>query len=258
MNKGKLTISDNHFVWIPLILILFLIALVYFTGSNRIIFFWINGLHKYTGDTIWSILTIFGDGLIMAMLLFPMIRRRPDIIWTVLIASILVTILVQIPKEVIHLYRPPKILSPEEFHLIGPKYRCRAFPSGHTATIFTLVGVLSLSISKNWKKIILISFAILVGISRVAVGVHWPLDVLGGAFIGWLAACLGIFIAKHSQWGYSFTAQIIFGVILLVISMYLLFVYNSGYIQAFWAQRVIAVVCLLVGSYEYIRVIRRI
>jgi len=39
--------------------------------------------------------------------------------------------------------------------------------------------------------------AVLVAISRVAVGAHWPLDVVAGAVLGWLAGLSGAVIAHR-------------------------------------------------------------
>ena len=59
-----------------------------------------------------------------------------------------------------------------------------AFPSGH-ATFFSAIGF---ALFRNHKKVgyIFILFAILIGIARVAAGVHFPLDILGGFLLGWL------------------------------------------------------------------------
>lgn len=57
-----------------------------------------------------------------------------------------------------------------------------SFPSGHTVTIFALATALALI----WRRLAWPAFAmaILVGLSRIAVGAHWPSDVLAGAWIG--------------------------------------------------------------------------
>ena len=58
-----------------------------------------------------------------------------------------------------------------------------SFPSGHTLTVFAAATSILLS---GFKKIgwILLGLAVLVGLGRVFAGVHFPTDVIAGAFIG--------------------------------------------------------------------------
>lgn len=63
-----------------------------------------------------------------------------------------------------------------------------SFPSGHAAFFFALSAVVFLN---NWKwGIWFFAGSILMGLARIFVGVHYPLDILGGAaaglIIGWL------------------------------------------------------------------------
>ena len=58
----------------------------------------------------------------------------------------------------------------------------KSFPSNHSANIFVLYYILS-SIYKSKSKYFLIT-AILVAISRIYVGVHYPMDIFCGAIIG--------------------------------------------------------------------------
>ncbi len=66
-----------------------------------------------------------------------------------------------------------------------------SFPSGHSAIVFT-IAMAVFYFNKKWGIIAFIS-AILVGIGRVWIGVHRPIDILAGALIGILS---GIIIKK--------------------------------------------------------------
>ena len=79
------------------------------------------------------------------------------------------------------------------------------FPSGHSQSAFFMATVLSfiiLQVSKN-KRIILtiipFIWAIFVSISRVAIGVHYPIDIVVGAVIGFVLSYLLIFTKKMKQ-----------------------------------------------------------
>jgi undecaprenyl-diphosphatase len=57
-----------------------------------------------------------------------------------------------------------------------------SFPSGHAATAFA--GAVILAVLVRRAIPLLLALAVLVAFSRIYVGVHYPLDVLGGAAIG--------------------------------------------------------------------------
>lgn len=78
-----------------------------------------------------------------------------------------------------------------------------SFPSGHTNAAFaTMVPVFLLG-KKNWSWLALL-FAVLMGVSRIYLVVHFPSDVLGGMVTGTLAGLVGALltlkIPAGSKW----------------------------------------------------------
>ena len=78
-----------------------------------------------------------------------------------------------------------------------------SFPSGHTNAAFaTMVPVFLLG-KKNWSWLALV-FAVLMGVSRIYLVVHFPSDVIGGMITGTLAGLVGTLltlrIPLQSKW----------------------------------------------------------
>ena len=72
-----------------------------------------------------------------------------------------------------------------------------SFPSGHTAASFAASVVLLLRAPKKLSVPMFI-LAILISLSRLYVGVHYPTDILGGALIGSLCAFAAVFVVGRS------------------------------------------------------------
>jgi len=65
-----------------------------------------------------------------------------------------------------------------------------SFPSGHSANAASVYGSLALIIKKKWAWIVAVVLTLLVGISRFALGAHFPTDVIVGYIIGIFSICL--------------------------------------------------------------------
>jgi undecaprenyl-diphosphatase len=111
------------------------------------------------------------------------------------IAALLCTnIIVYILKVLIAEPRPFMVLP--NVDLIVNETGIYSFPSGHTASSFAAATVIGLKLSvnikgKNYRLIYpLLAFAVLIGFSRIYIGVHYPLDVIIGALIGISSALL--------------------------------------------------------------------
>jgi len=233
---------------------LVLIAVIYFGDLDKELFFAINGFAYNFEDKLWAVLTNLSDGLYSFVLLLPFIYKKPQYIWSVLLAAILFTIFGQAAKHILHVPRPPQILDPNEVHLIGPDWGTNALPSGHAAMIFNLAGVFALTTSKKWLRIALIACAAIIAFTRVAVGVHWPLDVVAGAALGWIAVWVGLKIAQQTPWGYRALAQKILGAILLIACVVLFFLDYTGHINIMREQRLFALVLFVFGFIQYVKI----
>jgi undecaprenyl-diphosphatase len=130
-----------------------------------------------------------------------------------------------------------------------------SFPSGHTVTIFTLAGILIFSFRSLSARIGLILVATLVGISRIAVGVHWPADVLAGGALGIICATAAVYIVSRLGWKSARKIQITVGTLLILADLYLLFFYDCNYPQAIYLQYAYAFAVMLAGAREYFLII---
>lgn len=72
----------------------------------------------------------------------------------------------------------------------------KSFPSGHTTSAFACMTPLFFS-KKKPAAVAAFVFAVLMGISRIYIAVHYPTDVIAGMIVGFVAGCLGALIASR-------------------------------------------------------------
>jgi len=218
------------------------------SAENQRAFLALNALGLGTGDWLWANITVLGDTAVALALFLPLWRRRPDLVWALALGAIFASAWVHVLKPLLDVPRPPAVLG-AQVHVIGPAHAGRSFPSGHTTTIFLVSGVLALGLGSRLVLVPALLVAVAVGLSRSVVGVHWPLDVLAGAFGGWIAATAGLSLGRRFpepgrlpwvQWG--------LGLALAGCAVVLVVGHDGGYPQARWLTRGIGVAALMSGA----------
>jgi membrane-associated phospholipid phosphatase len=96
-------------------------------------------------------------------------------------------------KGIFHTARP----SPNDVWR-GVEESSPAFPSGHSQNPLMFWGALALHVKRTWITVTVAIGIFLIGFSRLYLGIHWPLDVVGGWAIG--AIMLWGFTVSYDFW----------------------------------------------------------
>ncbi len=212
-------------------------------ARNQALFLSLNHAVALLPDALWSMLTVLGDTLVALTLLLILLNRHPQIVLAVLLASLPAMLLSHGLKEAFDMARPYAVLG-DQVHIIGCVLKARAFPSGHTTTIFVLAAVLVGSLRSTRVSTLLLIGAVLVGFSRIAVGAHWPLDVVGGIVCGWLSGLIGLDWARRVNWADRPRVRVGMRLLLMACALKLYFDYTSGYPLARPFEQAIALLAL--------------
>lgn len=221
-----------------------LLTVLFISDANIAVFLWLNHVAQVFPALWWSHLTILGDASLGLLLMLPLLGRRPDLAWQFLLAALFATLWSHGMKEIFSSLRPPAVLSADSFRLIGPMLEHNSFPSGHTTTAFVLAGLVAVQPWGQRIKLAMLLLAALVGLSRIACGVHWPLDVLGGMFGGWLSAVAGVLLAQYWRAGLNVRFQQVLALILVVLTVWTLFAYDNELPGTWLFQTIFCLLCL--------------
>jgi membrane-associated phospholipid phosphatase len=156
-------------------------GVLYLLGGYHVGFHTLNHLAAGWPPGFWEWLTVLGDARLAIALALFFSLRHPRLFWALILAALVATAFTHGIKPWVAAWRPPAMLPLDSFHLIGPALRKSSFPSGHTVTAAVLLGVGLCFVKGVSARLLLVALAVTVGVSRVAVGVHWPLDVAAGS-----------------------------------------------------------------------------
>lgn len=228
-----------HLYWFPFLCLLGLsLTVIWLTGGdvNRTSYWSIQvDWFASISETLlpWRVffqnITQLGDALIFLPIISFLIVWRPQI-WAGFFGAIPLGIVLSAGgKYLAAIPRPGVVLDPAIYTAVGGMKGYHSFPSGHTITIFTIMAVILLVLIPTIQRraqcslfvcgLLIASF---IAISRVAVGVHWPLDLVAGAALGYLAGMSGVMLTQRYQrwwhWLKEEDYQFIFGTIMLIWS----------------------------------------
>ena len=148
-------------------------------------------LRRPVWDGIMRAYTSLGNGgavfivLAVLFLFFRKTRRAGTTALTALALGALVTNLTVKPLVA----RPRPWLVMKGFETLLRSGDPNSFPSGHTCAAFAFGVAAAVVLRPKWVKVMALIAAVLMGFSRLYVGVHFPSDVMAGAAIG---ACCGL------------------------------------------------------------------
>jgi len=180
---------------------------------DKSVFLFINNtLSNSFFDKIFPIITEPRNWLIIALvaMVFFVIKEKKKALAVIAVVVIAVAlsdlIAYRILKPLFGRLRPchPEFYIGGGRFLIGMKTSF-SFPSNHAMNMFTAATVLSCFYNKYAGYYF--GFALLIGFSRIYVGVHYPLDILGGALFGillgtgvYLSYCrIVILVRRHAR-----------------------------------------------------------
>ncbi|PID46924.1 MAG: hypothetical protein CSB47_01715 [Proteobacteria bacterium] len=184
-------------VLIPVLLLAVLLGVCLLNGGDYWLFIQGNRLAQSLPPTFWQILSTLADPLAAPLIVFALFYKQPLFLRALLIGAIMALTVSFGLKYGFGLPRPTDVLAAHEFVKSGPDMQSPSFPSGHTITIFLLMSLISHWFGNMHLTVSLFVIALGISLSRIAVGAHWPSDILLGALLGWAIGWVAIQINQQ-------------------------------------------------------------
>jgi membrane-associated phospholipid phosphatase len=181
-----------------LVFSLLAVSLVWSVGQRvdvwAFLFFNLRGARPAWLDWIMLGFTQIGSGLgalvVGLVLLFASDRL---LAYEFILGSLTLWMLVELLKALVRRSRPSFRVT--QARIVGLRAIGQSFPSGHTSQAFFAATLIApYFYAGGWMVFLLYGTALLVGITRMYVGAHYPRDVLAGAILGSAWGLLGALV----------------------------------------------------------------
>ncbi len=173
-------------------LVLVIFALFILLGYSKVeSHLLLNPLHYKFLDYVFRGATILGDGIFIIILAVLLWFLKKKYLALMIVGGYLISgIPVQVIKSFIESPRPAIFLKSINYsHFVEgvTLHNYNSFPSGHTASAFALVVILSTYFKNNLSSLLFLLLATAVGYSRIYLSQHFMVDVFVGSLIGVLS-----------------------------------------------------------------------
>ena len=168
------------------------------------IFFYFNirGKRPQWLDGIMLGFTQIGSGLfgmVVALISFFIDNHR--LAYELILGTLTLWLVVELVKAIVHRSRP--FIKLTETRIVGPPPKGLSFPSGHTSQVFFMMTLIIQHFHVSfWAEVlVLYALAVMVAVTRMYLGAHYPRDVMAGAMMGGIWGILGIIVDSHFPGG---------------------------------------------------------
>lgn len=130
------------------------------------------------------------------LLLVFLLIQRYNLVLRLLLTSTLAYLVTGFAKDIWGRARPHEFL----MNVVNLDYTVRGpgFPSGHMALATAMALVIGYHTPRRYRWLLVVML-VLIGLSRMYLGIHAPLDIVGGFAIGWASYALVRHVRIYNQ-----------------------------------------------------------
>ena len=168
---------------------------------------WIQSTMGSIGEAIAKVLSVIGGETVSLLLLLTILfcyskKAGMRCGFTILAASMwfpmIKNIALRLRPYMVHQERVDVLLMAEaDADAMDVVQQGYSFPSGHSAMAAASYVSIAREVRKRWMWVLAVIIPLLIGLSRFAVGVHYPTDVLAGWVVGLLAFGFSVLMEKY-------------------------------------------------------------
>lgn len=194
-------ILTDHFFLFPFILFVILATATIGIIGNVELFLIQNQFYSHLADQFFLKITHLGDAALAFAIVILLLRVSIRDSLTFLLITLLLMFLTTLLKRYIF----PDWGRPVEFFEFQKVIRLAhgyyppglySFPSGHSATVFSIFCYLSLLTKNRTVQFLMFLLALTVSYSRIYLSAHFPVDVLAGSLIGVTITVLAYYFSR--------------------------------------------------------------
>lgn len=174
-------------------------ALLAWPQANRLLFLFLHPLLQHLPAPLWRLISVFGDWPTVLALMLALCWREPRRLPALIVGGAAAIALAALLKAGFAVPRPPLVLPRGSVDLLDRLPGNGSFPSGHAMAAAALATFAWRG--AGWGRAAAwLPLVGLVMLSRIAIGVHWPLDLAVGALLGWGTMRLALRFAWPGGW----------------------------------------------------------